>query len=1220
MQTRALFLLAPLLLTIGTPLVAQEFRATLTGTVTDPSGAVVPNASVEAVNVDTQQKYPVTTTSKGGYFIPYMLPGTYRVTVSAPGFQTQVQDKVLLDAVRSRGLDFVLKIGATTQTIEVSSVPPLIDNANGSGGTVLTEREISNLPLNGRQIYTLLGTTPGSQFAQTQFGSTGYSGTRGWDVSNNYTLGGGVQNYQQFTLNGTNITEQTGGGQGTWFIAPNVDALQQVNVMTTTYDARYGRSGGGTVNMVVKSGNNQFHGNVYDYFENGHLNANNFGNNVAGIPKSMIHQNQFGGTFGGPIKKDKIFFFGSFEGYKESIPFTVVASTVPGYLQPASSGVNFNNTAASGVTYQIFDPTTTECINAAGSLAGTIGNCNSPNHYARQMFANNTIPTSRIGPAGANLLKLYPAANTGGAALANNLVVNAPDVYSYYQPMGRVDYDTSDKTRWYSLFAFQHGKEDRNTNGLTGVAERCNCDHTRQNVTASQDMTHIFSPTLIADFKLSFVRFMDFGSGGNLSAAVNPSAIGLNMPVIPTSPGANLPEITLNGFATAVGNQITDTVWNNFVFDNDWTKTISNHTIHFGGEIAQYQIANPNSVGHPNGVFTFGSGYTQYDPQHANACPGCSSTLHDGYSVADMLLGIPDSGSIDYNKTHFDYYPTYAGYIQDDWKVTKRLTMNIGLRYDIQMGTKERHNFLNRGVCMTCINPVSNDPAFQANVAKDTAAWRAAGIDPSLIFPAYAGLVFSGVNGEPSAGYNTDWSNIQPRFGFAYQIDPKTVIRGGYGIEYSLGLEEGTFIGASIQTPYNASTNSGLTPTNNFFNGNPYPNGFNVPTGNSLGLLTNVGNQLSVDFPQRRIPRSQIFSFGIQRELPWRLVLDARYAANYTDRLRNGTASSNGGNVWLNGTMPLSQYQLAIANPNYFSQQVPNPYYGVPAFANTTRGQNPTIDAKTLRTPNSDFNLIGQANDPLGRENYNALELKVEKRVSGAGGGLNFRAAYTWSKTMQANGYTNGWPYQDAELLYQLVPTDREHVFTVTGEWALPVGKGAKFNPHGVVGQIVNDWNIAWISSVQSGFPLSISQGYDYQCNHGYRTDGGPTNTNYLYNDYTYQYKGKPSAGGCWVQNSAISPNFLNYLPQRIGQVRQPSVPSLDLTVYKNFTIRESLKLQFRADAQNLFNTPLRQNVDTNPTDGQPVYQGGVWHGFGTVNQNQYNFPRIIQLAMKLSF
>ena len=355
------------------PLYSQEFRGTITGQVTDPSGALVGKAQVTAVNTATQQSYPTTTTDKGLYFIPYVLPGTYTLNVTAPGFKTQVQENVDVQAGKSVGLNFALAIGTETQKVEVTGAPPLIETANGSGGTILTGQQLANLPLSGRQIYTLLGTTPGSQFLQTQFGAGGYSGTRAWDVSSNYTLGGGVQGYQQFTLDGTNVTLQAHGAQGTWQIAPNIDALQEVNVMTTTYDARYGRTGGGTVNMVTKSGSNDFHGSAYDYLENGALNANNFENNLNGLPRQNVHQNQFGGTFGGPVKKDKIFFFGSYEQYIENIPFTTLASVPPAYLRPNGGGVNFTQ---SGFT--VYDPLTTVC-NTPG---GTIGNCPG-NNYSR---------------------------------------------------------------------------------------------------------------------------------------------------------------------------------------------------------------------------------------------------------------------------------------------------------------------------------------------------------------------------------------------------------------------------------------------------------------------------------------------------------------------------------------------------------------------------------------------------------------------------------------------------------------------------------------------------------------------------------------------------------------------------------------------------------------------------------------------------------------------
>lgn len=1177
-------------------LLAQEFRSTLTGTVTDPSGAVIPNVTVEATNNSTQQKYTTTTTGKGVYFIPYVLPGTYKVTASANGFTTQEQDNVLLQASQSRGLNFSLPVGTTTQTVEVSDVPPLIETANGSGGTVLTEREIENVPLNGRQVYTLLGTTPGSQFLQTQFGAQGYSGTRAWDVSNNYTLGGGVQGYQQFTLNGTNVTLQGHGSQGTWQLAPNVDALQEVNVMTTTYDARYGRTGGGTVNMVTKSGTNAYHGSAYEYLENGALNANNFENNLNGLPRQNLHQHQFGGTFGGPVKQNKIFFFGSYEQYWQNIPFTTVTSVPPAYLRPNGGGVNFTQSG-----YTVYDPLTTVC----NSPGGTIGNCPG-NNYSRTAFPNDTIPANRINPIGAAVVNLYPLPNTGSGGLQNNYTANVPDQYRYWQPMGRVDYDTSDKTRWYSMFAFQHGTEFRNSSGFPSPAENGNINQSRQSLVATQDMTHIFSPTLLADFKGSFSRFIQVAPNGDLSSKATPASIGLNMPQVPTTTLSLLPIFNNQSgafYPQVVGNSVGRDVYNNFTFDNDWTKTLANHTLHFGGELAEFQYGNPNSVGSPNGVFHFDSRNTQYNPLQRNQLAG----INDGFIVGDMLLGDPYEGNVDYNTTTFQGFPYWAVYLQDDWKATQKLTFNIGIRYDLQVGLRERYNRLNRGMCFTCVNPITNNPVYQANLAAEGPQLAAAGINPASLATVYGGLTFPGVNGNSKNAYDTDWSNIEPRIGFAYAADSKTVIRGGYGIFYTVGLEGGSDIGFSISTPYVGSTNGNVTPSGYFASGNPFPNGVQTPVGSSLGLLTALGNGASVDFPGRRIPRSQEFSFGFQRQLPGQMVLDARYVGNYTDRLRVF--------VWDNGTLTYSQLQQGQANPSLFNQQVPNPYYGVPGISpSSTCGSNRTISRITLLLPLSQYcGLIGQYNDPLGKQNYNGLEVKLNKRFSQ---GLSFQLSYTFSKTMQATGYQNGWPYQDPNLKKQIAGSDRTHVFTVTGEWALPVGRGSKWiapNAGGVLGAFINGWSVNFIVSAQSGKPVGLNTGYYYNCNHGYAPDGGPTLSNYLYNNYS-----SGSKLGCY---STIPQYGLANLPNQISTLRQPTITNLDLGVHKDFALWESLRLQFRAEALNFTNTVLFPGPDNNPNDGPPpVQKNGTYTGFGTVNLYQQNFPRIVQLALKVIF
>jgi hypothetical protein len=1149
---------------------------------------MVSHAHIAAVNPDTQQSYRSETTDSGTYFIPYIPPGTYTVTATADGFRTREQNNVVLEASTERGLNFVLEVGSTSQATTVSDTAPLLDTASGSGGTVLTGEEINTAPLNGRQVYMLLGTTPGSQFTVTTFGPGKNSGTRGWDVTNAYTLGGGVQGNQQFTLDGANITLQNNGKQGTWTIAPNADALQEANVMTSTFDSRYGRTGGGTVNMVIKSGSNAIHGTLYDYLENGALNANNIENNLNGQPRQNTHQQQFGGTIGAPIIKNKLFIFGSYEGYREVIPFTTLTNVPTANLRSLDGGANF---AGSG--YTIFDPNTTACAAPGGS----IGNC-AGNKYTRQAFVNNTIPVSRISPIGAALLNYFPAPNAG-TGWTNNFIASTPDKYHYDQPMTRVDYDQNDKTRWNGLFAYQNGEEQRNDNGFPGVAETGAVQHWRDNLTASLDMTHIFTPTLLGDFKVSFTRFLDLENSGNFAAAVDPASIGLNMPHIPTTTLKDLPDITFSQIYTGeISNNVSNNVYNSFTADSEITKTWHNHTFHVGGEFGLFQYANPNSVGAADGAFQFGTTNSQYNPLLRNSLTG----VLDGNPLADLLMGYPAtsaSSGVQWNHTGFESYPVFSVFTQDDWKVTPRLTLNIGLRYDVEFGATERYNQLNTGLCTTCANPLTNQinyPAVNAALAPYNASLGAVA----------GGLQFAGVNGQPRSPYHTDWSNVGPRIGFAYSADSKTVIRGGYGLFYSVGGQIGAANGFNVSTPYVGSNNGGVTPTNYFLSGTPFPNGAQAPTGSSAGLLTTLGSTLSLDSQDRRIPRSQIVSFGFQRELPDSFVLDVHYTGNFTSRL--GVTTS------LNGTLTLGELQQAQANPTFLNQQVPNPYYGLSGIpASSTLGSTKTISRELLLLPLSQFGgNISQTNNPLGTSDYNALETKLSRRIYGQNRGLNLQVAYTYSKTMQSTRYANTYPYQDTALQHEIGPYDRTNVLSVTGFWDLPVGKGSKYvapDAKGVLGALINDWTFSWVFSAQSGFPLALQGGYNYGCSQSYAPAGGSTRAQWINN-------GNGNPASCWTP---IPQYGLQELPQYISSVRQPTVPDLDISLQKNMRLTESLKLQLRGEAFNLTNTPLLGAPDTNPADKLQV-SGGNLTGFGTVAPNQINFPRTIQFSLKFLF
>jgi hypothetical protein len=1226
---------------------AQEFRSVLTGQITDPSGAVIRDAAITAVNVDSGTTYSAKTTDKGVYYIPYVLPGTYTVTATANGFKTVVQNKVLLLASTTFNQNFTLEIGSVAEHVEVNTAPAELETATASNNTVLDQRAIQNVPLNGGQAYLLIGTTPGSQFTQTQFGTGGYSGTRGWDASNSYTIGGGIVGNNQFTLNGTNITSQFGydnHSPGEWTVSPNMDAIQEVNVMTTTYDARYGRTSGGTVNVVTKSGGDQYHGTARYAYEGSFMNANTYQNNLAGSPRQGMVQNQWWITAGGPILRKKLFAFFAFEGYRQSLAGSTLINVPPAYLRPGyngNSGVNFGliqqmdpQEFPNGVT--LFQPGTAACLDG-----GPATSC-SNDHVVQTPYPNNTITGTQINPTATAVMKYIPLPNVSGTenlARGGNYLAHTPDLYDYNQPQIRVDYNLTDKTKLYSYFLYWKGTELRSQNGLTGIAAHGNINNIRQNWVATQDVTHVFSSSLVGDFKVSFDRFYESSPNGDFSTQTDPSTIGLSMPLPNTTSGKFLPEFTahdnwgtglLSG-NTVFGNQLNADVTNNYVFNADLTKTAGAHTLEFGGEIDEFQYGGrPYSGGHPNGVFGFGSTYTQFNPHNGNCYPivpatgnsnTCSSNTPNGSALASFYLGLPSQteglssnvgpGSVDWIYSLMEGYPVFAMYFQDNWRVNQRLTLNLGLRYDIQRGLRERYNHLNRGLCFSCVNPLTNDSTLQSNVAdaSNAAAWTAAGINPSSLSTVYGGVQFAGSYGQPRNAYDTDWSDVGPRIGFAFVIDPKTVIRGGWGLMYSYGLEGGSSIGEAQTTNYTDSLDGGNTPTNSFQTGLPFAAGLLQPTGDSLGLLTNVGNgTISADFPNRKVPMEQIVSMGIQRELPGKMVLDARYAGNFSSRLRTF--------LWLNGTATLAQLHAAQANPQIWNQQVPNPYYGVSSMSGPGQcGTSKTVQAIALVLPGSQYcspggyGLIGQYNAPLGRYWYDGLEVKLTKRATH---GLTFNLAYTYSKTMNGDGYQNGWPYQDPLQIHQLADTDRAHVFSVTSVWDLPFGRDGMFltNPSRPVGLLVNGWTLGSVFNAQSGFPVGVNTGWWYTCpDKSYRPAGGTSvgQGRWFSNDLS-----------CWTGITAWG---LMNLKGRTSAVRQPTVPNLDLSIQKNTPIRENLVFQLRLDAFNALNSVLFGGPDTNPGDGAASYSPtSGWSGFGTVGATQQNFPRILQISGKISF
>lgn len=1152
---------------------AQEFRATLSGIVRDPTGAVVPNAKVTATKKDSGQIYSATTNAQGFYTISYLIPGDYQVTVEAQGFNRSVRSDVPLAVADKRVLDFSLQVGNVRQEITVSAAPPIISTADASGGTVMGLDQVQDLPLNGRQVYMLLQLTPGIMFLQTQFGSSGYSGTRGWDANNNYSMGGGWTGLNQFLLNGSpTITDEANGWAGGWYMSPNEDAIQEFKVMTNTYDAEYGRTGGGVVNTTLKAGTNQYHGTAFDYFVTSALNANSFTNNLNGAPKGLNITHQYGGTMGGPVKRNKAFFFGSFEGYHEVVPFPVIESTLPSSVKILPDGsIDFSATG-----FPIYDPLTTTCVKSTAQGCSTFG---------RTRFPNDTIPgpntplpsgiLSRVNPIGLAIVKLYPAPTIAG--LNNNYIQTgglAQGRYRYYQPMGRIDYSFSEATRIYGLAAWQRGHEHRNSSGFPYPIATGNIDSERDFVNAIFDLTHIFSPVWLVDLQASFGRFhQDFPEGpmiAGLAAPITAGSLGLNMPKIPTTSADIAPQIRVDGYRTIIGNNISQQLTNNFDFRPVFTHIKGRHNIRVGGEMEDIQFADLG-VGRPLGFFTFGTGFTQNNPFQRN---------RDGFSFASLALGAARDGSVDWNETQFETWHYYAGFIQDDFRASRSLTFNLGLRWDVQTSTAERFNRINAGFCFTCSNPITS----QINYGKF----------PNLPNPLQGGLLFAGKGGAPRAPYWNFLNQWQPRIGIAYTIRPKTVIRAGYGILYAIQNQHDTRTGFTQATSYVTSLDGGRTPSPYFGGGTPYPNGVLAPSEGSLGLLTNIGNGLSYDWGTRRIPRSVQWSIGFQQELPRRILLDLTYAGNYTNHMTLNTQ-------W--DTISESQRAACQANNAICDTRGPNPFLGI-IPANSSLGSSSTISAVQLMRPYPEFTGIAENTNPGSVSRWHAFEFKLEKR---AAKGLTLLSAFTYQKEFERNHYLNNGTFRDALPIREVAYFDRTYVWDLSGVWQLPIGAGKHFlsGASGAFGELVNGWEFDWTSVVESGVPTGVPDAY-FTCS--------GQNISVPHRTFGQWFNNDPS---CWQSRPPWSARVM---PDRLSYIRNPYEPQINIAMQKRFRLSERFNMQFRGEAFNVTNTPIFPGPSTDINTKPQQLSNGSWTGLGTVPFSQQNFPRNVQLSLKLMF
>ncbi|WP_158941666.1 carboxypeptidase regulatory-like domain-containing protein [Granulicella sp. S190] len=1168
---------------------AQQF----TGRVTDSTGAAVPKAKVTVLNQATNVASSTTTTGDGDYTVPYLKPGLYKVSVAAPGFDLETKTDITLQVSQTVSLDFALKIGSVDLTVSVSGEQ--LDRSKADVGEVVENERVNELPLNGGDLGQLAQLSAGTYYGGNVLYTRPFDNSvadlsiNGAQAAENLLLLDGVSNEAAHgdAYNGTN--SQIG------YIAP-IQSTQEFKVVTVPLDAAYGRLQGGALDITLKSGTNQLHGSVYEFARRGWLDANLWSNDFAGLPKAAHTRDQYGAQLDGPLViphlyngRDKTFFVAQFENWKEVFPGTALDSVPdPAWLNGDFSNLTyFDKPSSSQKPLIIYDPLT---LHSDGT---------------RDPFPGNIIPQSRISPFAKAILSLYPTPNAKPNAQQNSYVNNyAADTSvrdTYRNALIKVDQVIGSNDRVSIRYGWWERSETQNQTGIPGVGANGEFPHAERVNTFSPDWVHTITPNLVADFKASvIVRGNELNSG---PLGYDLSQLGLSSSFISSLGifGHSLPQTNFNNNEfTSIGNTGGEfTVGDSLALLPSVTYVRGKHTIRAGFDwrILQWSWRNIRGGTTLNNDRT----WTQRDYQNGDVA--------SGNSVASFLLGtaVSSGSGVQINPLAFYSQHYYAPFIQDDWKVLPKLTLNLGFRYDLNGSVVERHNRVDYEFNQNVTNPITSQVS-----------------SPYLNGPVMGGLEFVGVNGNPRAFNALVKTNLQPRLGFSYSPVDKTVVHGGFGVFFLNPNPGPNQLGFSSTTQYNASNDNNKTPTQNLGVGGAAPNPFpsvTQPTGSSLGYLTGLGQSPFYLNPFFRTPKTYQYVVGIQQQFNKGSVVELNYVGTRTRKL--GTSD----NINRISTAAYAQCNPELGgNPdvcdNDANSLVTNPFQGVAAFQGSNYYTNPVIQAINFTRSFPAFGDITEYDINGGKAWYNSLQLTATQRVSQS---FTLHGTWTWSKFMDAGGFTDT-TYR--VLSRHIDSADFAHRITFSGYWLLPVGRGRQFLGHvnRLVDAAIGGWEMSTIVSWQTGMPWQLNGKTDLFGNVQIDRKVTPTTITGVNTSCVAQWErqgngsyaleaigsGGSSCGGSYNLISipttyGIQPN-VNYTG-----VRNPGSNDVDASLSKNFDIYERLRAQFRVDAFNLPNHPVfSANYDNSPSDGT----------FGQIVKasGQSNQPRDVQLTFKVTW
>jgi hypothetical protein len=1139
-----------LALAVCLPVIAQDFRAEVNGIVRDTQGGVVPKVAIEATNLATNEVSHALTNESGYYALPVLPIGAYRIAATAAGFKKAVRERVELRVGEHVQQDFQLEVGALAEQITVTAETELLQTVASDKGQVVSEENVHDLPSVGRNPFLIAAAASGAQF---NIGANALSrSARPFDSGNNIaetlSINGGRLGASDLLLDGVPDTGTETTSAANMAFVPNPDATQEFRIETSNYDAQYGRTAGGTVSVSLKSGTNNYHGVAYWYSRNDALAANTLDANRINTKRAAFKWNQPGFELDGPIVIPHLY-----NGHNKTFfmySYEIIRDKIP---SPLSTTVPMPDQLAGNFNTTLQSNLQPITIYDPLSTVQT-----GTSTYTRKAFAGNVIPPSQMNPVAVKIASYIPKPNLGTPGTlsyqTNNLVVSPnarTDAYDAH--IFRLDQVINDKERFFSRFVRGNRTEQNPTNGFAEAAASPQYNDGRFSQGANFDLTSTLSPSMVLTSRVAYLRhdlwINLYSSGFDYTKLGFPSSLAGQVPLY-------FPSIAISGDYTfgagrSYGNQLSFSsswAWSEFV-----NKNIGRHSLKFGGEVRSI-LDNINSPTSSFGQFAFTATFTQANPLSASGA--------NGNAVASFLLGYPNSGSVPVNPALAYGYHYYGTFVQDDWRIAKNVTLSLGLRWDYESPVTERNNQMNAG-----FDPSATSP---------------------LQVPGYnltGGLLFTGSNNRMP--YQRDLNNFQPRAGLAWHPTPKTVVRAGYGLSYLATFTPAGTQGFSTSTPYVATAGGTVFLSGNSLS-NPYPTGILMPTGSSLGLSTFLGQSITVVNRDRVIPKVHQFSLGIQREVGWRTVVEVSYVGSRSQSLDVGKQIDD---VTL---AQLLQYGAALSGSKT------NPFAGL--LPGTGINGATTTLQQTLR-PYPQFTGITENNIPTGKSWYNAMQVSVNKRLSQ---GLNFQVNYTWSKWMDATSYLNNQDLITDTPARTLNGQDTPHRLTIGGNWDLPMFK----HSHGIVAVLLKGWQANGLFMREVGFPLGTPSGY-YSSGISAAL-ANPTHTR-DFNTCTITTTGarqncasadEPYA---WIQQP---PSTLRTLSQRLQTIRPPIVPSVDVSLFKAFTLRENLRLQFRAEAFNATNSPQLGNPSTSMTSATA----------GLISPSMSNDPRAIQLALKLLF